>query len=287
MARRQRTSDAEAIVLTVGRLLPWWVCLALAVVAYVTLHAYAVRPLPPPDPKRMAGLMQGAVLRGLATGGQYIVPTGLVVAALVSLVGRRRRQTLLQSATGSNGAQGIAGLTWQEFELLVGEGFRQQGYQVAERTRGGADGGVDLVLRKGGEMFLVQAKHWKAFKVGVEVVRGLYGVMAAEGAAGGFVVTSGRFTDEAATFATGRNVRLVDGPKLDALLKQARASRSTPPPMPAPSTTAAEPAATASPSCPFCSRHMVLREARRGAKAGKSFWGCSGFSAGCRGTRDA
>jgi restriction system protein len=52
--------------------------------------------------------------------------------------------------------------------------------------------------------------------VGVDVVRELYGVMAATGAAGGFVVTSGRFTEDAASFARGRNVMLVDGPKLHA-----------------------------------------------------------------------
>ena len=276
-------------MLAVGRLLPWWACLALATIAYFALHAYAIRPLPPPDPKQKAGLMQGAVLRGLATGGQYIVPIGLVVAAFVSFTGRRRRQDLLRSATGSSAAQAIARMTWQEFELLIGEGFRGQGYQVEERMRGGADGGVDVVLRKGGDTFLVQAKHWKAFKVGVEVVRGLYGVMAAEGAAGGFVVTSGRFTNEAAAFANGRNVWLVDGPRLEALLTQVRASRSTlvEPSMTAAVAPAPSPAAIASPSCPLCSRAMVLREARRGANAGKSFWGCSGFSAGCRGTRNA
>jgi restriction system protein len=37
--------------------------------------------------------------------------------------------------------------------------------------------------------------------VGVDVVRQLYGLMAAHGATGGFVVTSGRFTDEATAFA--------------------------------------------------------------------------------------
>ena len=50
----------------------------------------------------------------------------------------------------------------------------------------------------------------RAFKVGVDVVRELYGVMAARGATGGFVVTSGRFTEEANRFASGRNVTLVD-----------------------------------------------------------------------------
>lgn len=49
-------------------------------------------------------------------------------------------------------------------------------------------------VRKGSELHLVQCKQWKAFKVGLDVVRQLYGVMAARGAAGGFVVTSGTFT---------------------------------------------------------------------------------------------
>jgi restriction system protein len=57
--------------------------------------------------------------------------------------------------------------------------------------------------------FYVQCKQWRAYKVGVEVVRELYGVMAAHGAAGGFVMTSGRFTDAANEFAQGRNMKLV------------------------------------------------------------------------------
>jgi restriction system protein len=111
--------------------------------------------------------------------------------------------------------------------MLVGEGFRLQGYQVVETGSGGADGGVDLVLTKpgknGGEKFLVQCNQWRAFKVGVDVMREMYGVMAARGATGGFVVTSGRFTDEAISFASGRNVNLVDGPKLYGLIRRAKA----------------------------------------------------------------
>jgi len=54
-----------------------------------------------------------------------------------------------------------------------------------------------------------------------DVVRELYGVMAAKGAAGGFIVTSGSFTQEAQEFAQGRNVKLLNGPQLHALLKRA------------------------------------------------------------------
>ena len=36
-------------------------------------------------------------------------------------------------------------MSWREFEMLVGEAFRVQGYSVVE-TGGSADGGVDVVL---------------------------------------------------------------------------------------------------------------------------------------------
>jgi len=174
--------------------------------------------------------------------------------------------------------------------MLVGEGFRLQGYQVTETGGGGADGGVDLVLTKGGEKFLVQCKQWRAMKVGVEIVRELYGVMAARGATGGFVVTSGRFTDDASKFASGRNVRLIDGPQLQALIRQVQAapSRSV---RPQASVALAKPvtpfqADSTAPVCPVCSEPMVRRVAKRGANAGSSFWGCSAYPS-CRGTRPA
>jgi restriction system protein len=103
--------------------------------------------------------------------------------------------------THNPAASVLDGLSWDEFERLVGEGFRLQGYGVTETGGSSPDGGVDLVLSKGDETFLVQCKQWKAYKVGVEVVRALYGVMAAKGAAGGFVVTSGQFTEPVREFA--------------------------------------------------------------------------------------
>jgi restriction system protein len=182
-------------------------------------------------------------------------------------------------------------MSWQEFEMLVAEAFRLQGYRVVETGGGGADGGVDLVLTKlgtnGSEKFLVQCKQWRAFKVGVDVVRELYGVMAATGAAGGFVITSGRFTDEARSFASGRNVKLVDGGRLHALLQRAKAgaghAQIQPPSASASSSKTVEPAAPAV-ACPSCSKPMVRRLAKRGTTAGAAFWGCSGYPA-CRGTR--
>ena len=125
-------------------------------------------------------------------------------------------------------------------------------------------------------------------EVGVDVVRELYGVMAAKGAAGGFVVTSGRFTEDANKFASGRNVKLVDGAKLHGLIQQAQAAKNG---RPASATTsaarpAASPTTTASPACPLCTKPMVKRMARRGSNAGGEFWGCTGYPS-CKGTVSA
>ena len=130
----------------------------------------------------------------------------------------------------------------------------------------------------------------KAYKVGGDVVRELYGVMAAKGATGGFVVTSGSFTDDAKSFADGRNVKLVDGHRLFGLIKQARESLASrtgtsdrPRPVAAP---ASGPEVAPSTSCPVCGAGMVKRTAKRGANAGAQFWGCSTYPS-CKGTRPA
>ena len=145
---------------------------------------------------------------------------------------------------------------------------------MVETGGGGPDGGIGLVLRKpvtnGNETYVVQCKHWKAQKVGVDVVRELYGVMAARGAAGGFVVTSGRFTTEAMAFAQGRNVRLVDGARLKELLEVARTGGPG-----KASTVRDEQRANAEMTmvvCPLCSSAMVRRVAKRGPNAGEQFY---------------
>jgi len=151
-----------------------------------------------PGPMRLSGMPQ------LAWWQLLILPVGgCVLVGFNRLVGAQRR-ALVDTVTGSDAAAALDGMSWREFELLVGESFRRQGWQVVEQGGAQADGGVDLILRRDRETFVVQCKQWKAFKVGVGVVRDLYGVMAARGAAGGFVVTSGRFTAEARRSAAPR-----------------------------------------------------------------------------------
>jgi restriction system protein len=270
-------------------MLPWWVGVALALVSYLALSALAARPVQVAGGVPTNGLLTSSVVKGLASAGQVILPLLFLAGAGMSAFRRRQRRQLLASA--SQAAAAIDGMRWQEFEMLVGEAYRRQGYQVLESGGGAADGGVDLVLSRpahnGTEKTLVQCKQWRASKVGVDVVRQLYGVMSARGAAAGIVVTSGRFTAEAQAFAQGRNVRLVDGAALEELIRSARAQPQQRPARqdpPAPPRAAKPAAASRTPACPACGKAMVQRTARRGSASGNRFWGCTDYPA-CRGTR--
>ncbi|MBL8356061.1 MAG: restriction endonuclease [Delftia acidovorans] len=305
MARKRKTSTAEDLMDLIA-MLPWWAGIALALASYMVLHSIAIRPLPAAQsPQQIGQLATTAIWQGLATGGQYILPLICLAGAAISAVRKRRRSRLLETTSASSSADALNNMSWREFETLVGEGFRRRGYSVKETGGGGPDGGVDLVLSKDGEKTLVQCKQWKAFKVGVSTVRELYGVMAADGAAAGFVVTSGRFTQEAVAFAAGRNIHLMDGVALMKLLKEAKAQTGAAsttkaraaasllnpvlvvePVKTEPAFDTVQPAAAPIPGCPQCGKAMVQRVAKRGPAAGKAFWGCSAFGAGCRGTRE-
>lgn len=131
-----------------------------------------------------------------------------MIGRCLSLFNNRRHKTLPSSARSS--VDGRADNScWPEFETIVGQAFRERGYCVKELGGNGPDGEIDFELRMGAEKYLVQCKHWKAQKVGIAPVRELFGVMAAEGAIGGFVVASGEFTPDAKEFADSRSIDLI------------------------------------------------------------------------------
>ncbi len=286
MARRKNTGVLEDLF-GIAAVLPWWVGSTLAVVAYLILHRYAsVEATTNITPGQIGQMVVGQMIRMLAFYGQFVIPLVFLAAAAASFFGRRKREGLFRDVAGDNSGETLRTLNWKDFELLVGEAFSMRGFSVAE-TGGGADGGIDLQLKKGGEVFLVQCKQWRAYKVSVNVVRELYGVMASQGAAGGFVVTSGVFTADARSFAEGKNIELIDGTALNKMIEKARAI------LPGVVSTAnapirAEPksqtASTMEPTCPRCGSAMAKRIAKQGSNAGGAFWGCTAFPK-CRGIR--
>ena len=239
--------------------LPWQHSVLAAVGAYA-LFRFVLPAVPVGNP-----LIQSFV-NGLSVVAPLVVMV-LLAAGLLSFILSRRKRRLLSRQTGLDS---VGGLSWQQFESLVGEVYRQRGYRVLENPGDGADGGVDLRLKKNGKKVYVQCKHWKKRSVGVKVVRELYGVVTAKKADQGIVVTYGEFTPEARAFARGKPLVLIGGEKLGKMIREAqgpgRESSAAPP---APKTGAVR--------CPRCGSDMVLRKAKQGKHAGQRFWGCSRF----------
>lgn len=280
-----RKSTAEDIVDIISKL-PWWAGILLAAVAYFILHTLAVMNTPSAS---NTAILSTAMTRGIfyvfAYVGQYLVPSLFVLGALISFFTSIKKKKLHSDVTSGN--RKIADISWQDFELLIGEHFRRQGFSVQE-TSSGADGGIDLVLKKNGETYVVQCKHYKVYKVGVRPVRELLGVIASCGAIGGYVVTSGEFTNEAINFAKSNNIELIDGQYLDQILKTTpkparrpynSLAQSPPSSQTLTSSVSINPNISEAQSqiCPKCGSPMVSRVARKGSRAGQKFLGCSGY----------
>ena len=240
---------------------PWWISVVLAAVVYVGIRWG----LP-----SIAGsnIFLRAITQGLQ-GAAWIFALPFLLVAGFAAWSRYRRRDLLDS---QKGLETLRALSWQNFERLVGEAYRRQGYVVEELGGSAPDGGIDLVLHRQGVRVVVQCKRWKSAQVGVSLVREFYGVTIAEKAERGIFVTTGTFTPDAADFARGKPLELVDGAGLAALVEGLQPSKSG----------AALPAATA---CPNCGGGMVKRVAKRGANAGGEFWGCRRYPS-CTGARN-
>jgi len=254
----------------VAALLPWQISLGIAVGSYFLFHAISVQPIPPDPVKNISTVF----FIGVSSALQYITPLAFAAGAFFSRVKAKRRVGIFDSQTSF---ETVRNLSWQEFELLIGEAYRRKGYSVLERGGSAPDGGVDLVLTKDGRKTIVQCKHWSTYSVRVPMIREAYGVMVAEQADECVFVTSGRFTKDAQQFAEGKPIQMIDRLRLGALLEELKPDFQAI----SPRQIAPEPDV---PDCPQCGSPMVRRKATRGRKAGQSFWGCTHYP-NCMGTR--
>jgi hypothetical protein len=100
----------------------------------------------------------------------------------------------------------------RKFEELVADMFRNQGYDVTLTTRS-YDGGMDVIAVQrsdiGTVMTIVECKRYaEDKKVGVDIVRGLYGVVEQKRATRGIIATTSFFTRGAKTFRSNIPYRL-------------------------------------------------------------------------------
>ncbi|MBU2977092.1 DUF2034 domain-containing protein [Alteromonas sp. C1M14] len=231
--------------------LPWWMSVLVSVIAYVMM-AHVLPSI------QTDNQITSMVFKAFVIPAPYIAAMILLAAPFAFLNARRRAKQL----DTQRNIQSVRELHWRNFEELVAEAYRRQGYSVTEGGYG-ADGGIDLELRKGDLLTLVQCKRWKTQKVGVNVVREMFGVLTAHQANHFIIISSGTFTQQAIDFAAGKSIELIDGPKLLALVNDVQVS---------PQMTIEKPKV-----CPKCSGELVERTAKRGPNNGNTFWGCSNF----------
>lgn len=256
-----RKNDDLVQLLTI---LPWWLNLLLAPLAYLAL-AHVVPAVLGDNPYAPV-LAPAFGLLGIAFAAIFVLGAG------ISFIAASRKRRLLDHQTGLDS---IRALSWREFEELVAEAYRRDGYRVLENEQPGPDGGVDIRLRKDGELQLVQCKNWRSRRVGVRVVREVYGVLAAEQARQAVIVCSGDFTADARQFAAGKPIRLVNGEALLALVYGVQRTDASLPRF----TKRSAPGEPADPAttCPRCGGRLVVRTAKRGDHAGRRFLGCETY----------
>lgn len=262
MARR-RESGLDVVV---G--MPWPFGFALGIVAYVMIR-YGIG--------WYFSTHGGPLLKGVGqqlSDGLYAPIAWMAlalcwIAAFVSYKKARQRRALLDTQTG---LESLRAMSWREFEMIVGEAFRRQGYVAEETGLGGADGGIDLVLYQGGRKTLVQCKQWRARQVSVSTVREMWGLAAHHEADAVKIVCTNDYTRDAAEFAAGKPIELMTGDDLLALVSSVQKQAPSAP------ATAFQPYShhltMATPKCPRCDSGMMIR---MNGKSGKPFLGCPNF----------
>src|SRR5438552_5615844 len=122
---RRKSSWVDDLILA-----PWWVSAALALLAYAILPA---------------------VLPAAVVNGGLVILITFVLLAISTISGLRSLRTKLLLGT-QTGLDSLRNLPWKHFEDVLAEAYRRQGYQVNEMLGSGADGGIDLLLCKNGNV---------------------------------------------------------------------------------------------------------------------------------------
>lgn len=268
MTRRYRKSSSENTfdeLVRASSVLPWWLSVGLAVLLFLFVPFSIAEPNGSFSASDVSGLLVGVIF---SIAFKYFVPLALVLGGVINLFKRGKSAWMFSSISKRGAKETLRNLSWKDFEFLVSEYYKRQGYRIDLIDAQGADGGVDIKIYKDNSLFLVQCKHYKSWKVSVQIVRELYGVMTAENAQGGFLITTGKFTKDAVSFAEDKEIQLIDGNQLEMMLEDNLDTISV-------KNTDDEISI-----CPRCGNKLLNRKGPRG-----EFIGCSSFPK-CRYTAD-
>ena len=141
----------------------------------------------------------------------------LVAIAVVALIGTAAtvyfRNFQMRRDETAAGIVALSGVSWRTFIHMVLDALSRRGFErvVDSET---ASGDSDFVLERHGERHLLSCKHGSAFVLGRLTVNELANDINLNNAAGGFLLTQGRITEDARPVAALQRVELLDGPTL-------------------------------------------------------------------------
>lgn len=136
-------------------------------------------------------------------------------------------------------------MTGEEFEEFLELHFKKEGYKTRLTPKTG-DYGADLVVKKGREKIVVQAKRWNQ-NVGVEAVQQAVASIKYYKAHRAMVITNSSFTENARNLAKANNVTLIDRKDILKLTENNE-------------------------NCPICNSRLQKKEGKYGY-----FYGCTNY----------
>lgn len=147
-------------------------------------------------------------LEKLSPSGDFALACGLT--GVIAILWPRPAYRRIRKITS---LKKLENLTWESFEKICRDYYLASGYKVKLVGGSGGDGGIDLQIRKKGVVGIVQCKHWRS-RVGVTVIREMFGVMVSEGVDKVVIIGTHGFTKEAHLFARkNQEIELICGQK--------------------------------------------------------------------------
>jgi predicted RNA-binding Zn-ribbon protein involved in translation (DUF1610 family) len=156
-------------------------------------------------------------------------------------------------------------IDWFQFEKLMELIYRQRGYSVSRQGGANPDGGVDLIVSRDNEKFVVQCKQWRKWKVALKDIREFLGALTDHKVSKGVYITLQGYTGEARQFAAKHGIELFDESDLIRMIESSGVTYSH---------EVSELFASKEKCCPKCGEQMIVRTAKANAN---KFWGCSTY----------
>ncbi len=194
-----------------------------------------------------------------------------IMAAILMLLGfffyKKFRSVRVKSKYLNSGMKDVDTMSGTEFENFLLAHFEKLGYK-GSTTQASNDFGADLVLKKDGEIIVIQAKRHKG-KIGIKAVQEVSGAINFYSATKGIVVTNNYFTPAAVKLAEASKIELWDRKTLSAMMKAYKKDKQ----LSNVHLDANEQSGVEGHQvCPRCNSNLVERKGQHG-----NFYGCSSF----------